>query len=78
MPKCWINESLNILLIGFFHHSKPMIAQFAQLTKLVQLAQLAQVDKFFLATDRNFVAKSNILVCSNLAIFRNKITSFKK
>ena len=55
-----------------------MIAQFAQLTKLVQLAQLAQVDKFFLATDRNFVAKSNILVCSNLAIFRNKITSFEK
>ena len=45
-----------------------MLLQFAQ------LAKLAQLDKFISATDRKFFAKNNILVCSNLTIFRNKTT----
>ena len=47
---------LNLTTFGFFHNSKRMPPQFAPVAQLFQMAQLAQLDKFFLATDRDFVA----------------------
>ena len=34
-------------IIGFFHNSKPMVAQFAKLAQLVKLAQLAKFTQIF-------------------------------
>ena len=38
-----IKVSITTDSIGFFHNSKPMVAQFAQLAKLAQLVQMAQL-----------------------------------